>query len=215
MLRTNLIIYIFLVFCFSNSNYILAQEISMDNSEKELKIALGFDQWNGKQNMLRNGINLSKANLKTISNATEVRPENLFFMAKNVHDINFVKYRCQWQETKSDFVEITLSFLNSCLEAHEYLIENFISSTLPFEIKSKSLDIPSTVGDVSFYGGRCFIRNNIVVNIHAEGTMTNIIENLAKEIDLILLSQKTEELNANILPRLEIDNQKKIRVIEP
>lgn len=71
------------------------------------------------------------------------------------------------------------------------------------------------MGDVSFYGGRYFIRNNIVVNIHAEGTITNIVENLSKEIDLILLSQKTEGLYENILPRLEIDNQKNVKVIEP
>lgn len=125
-------------------------------------------------------------------------------------------YRSKWSQSEKDFVEITISFLNSNLESHEYLFDQYIlGSTLPLNTRENSLDNPSIVGDVSFYKGRIFIRNNIVVKIHAEGKMSTLVESIAKEIDKLILSQDIVDSYDKFKPRIVKDNNDKKIIIEP
>jgi len=126
-----------------------------------------------------------------------------------------VKYRSKWKQTDSGFLEITISFLNSVIDAHEYLIDQFVSSTLPFYLKEDTRDIPPDVGDVSFYKGRIFIRNNIVVKIHAEGEMKSLVKDIVKEIDTLLLAQETVESYDMVKPRIIITSDNKKEIVKP
>lgn len=204
-----------IIFFTSVPNNLFAQSVALDNSEEYLRNALDYTTWAGKYDNVRNGINLSTEKLLSLSNVTEVKPNNLFFLSQDSDGNYFVKYRSQWQKTETDFMEITISFLKSCIDAHEYLMYRFISTTLPIENIINHMDTTPFVGHVSYKNGCYFIRNNIVVKIHAEGEMRLLKEEVAKEIDTLLLAQHTENTyNENIKPAIvKVDNQ--YAIIEP
>lgn len=196
--------------------YCTGQPTQFLEIEKNLKKTIQFDSWPGKNKDLRNGINLSKEKLLTLSGANEITPKHLFFITQKEDGQSFVSYRSQWRESDKDFTEITLSFLHSGIEAHEYLFNQYImSSTMPLYLKENSQDKIPIAGDVSFYKGEIFIRNNIVIKIHAEGKMSSLTENIAKEIDKLLLTQDIADSYDKYRPRIVKDSIDKKIIIEP
>lgn len=184
--------------------------------EKLLKDSLKFEIWKGKDKDLLYGINLSKINIKSLSDAKEIKSKNPFYTSMRLNNEFFVKYRSKWYINDSDFVEITLAFLNSANEAHNYIVDYYlIGSTLPLEIKNKAKDIPTIVGDNSFYNGQIFVRNNIVVNIHAEGKLKDRVITIAKEIDAELMKQKTYKSEELVKPKIKLDSNNNRIIEEP
>lgn len=181
----------------------------------ELKRVLKFEEWKGKNKENINGVNLSDEKISGLSDLSEIKPRNLFFISQLENGKSFVRYRSKWQHSNNDFIEITLSFLDSGNEAQEYLIDQLISSGLPKEIKMNSIDSPAIVGSLSFYQGRIFIRNNIVVDIYAEGALKTKVFEIAKEIDEILLKHKTFYLEGKATPYITIDSNGRKMIIEP
>ncbi len=196
-------------------NDLFAQsDISENDERKELKRSLNFDDWPGKTNEIRNGINLSNLKIPVLVDTHEIKPKYLFFVSKKDNGELFVKYRSQWHLTKIDFTEITLSFYKSGIEAHENLIDQYMLTPLSLETRKISRDKQDVVGDVSFYNGRLFIRNNIIVKIYAEGELISRIASIAKAIDAILLSQEIVQSYDDITPRIQ-KNGDNVIVIEP
>lgn len=184
--------------------------------DKTLKKELQFEDWPGKNSNIREGINLSKLKIVELNDALEKKPKNLFFISRTQNDTPFIQYRSKWQQSDSAFIEITISYLNSSIEAQDYLIDYYIlGSSLPPEILKKSRDKPALVGDISFYNGQIFIRNNIVIKIHAEGQLQNRVLKIAKKVDSLLLNQETFKTNDFSKPRLEKDNNGNFVIIEP
>ena len=58
-------------------------------------------------------------------------------------------------------------------------------------------------GDISFSGGSKFIRNNIVVEIHAGGKMGEKVGEIASQIDVLLLNQPTIGYATDFKPIIE------------
>lgn len=193
-----------------------AQLNEIRNSEIALKKELKFGDWPVKNNQKRDGINLSSQKVKELENIKEVKPNKLFFIAKTQNDSSFIQYRSKWMQSDSSFLEITVSYMDSPIEAQNYIMNYYIlGSSLPYEILSKSKDEPVMVGDISFFNGQLFARDNIIVKLYAEGILHKKSLNIAKEIDSLLLSQSISDLKSNVKPRLQKDNKGNISIIEP
>jgi len=192
------------------------QPEKLENIEKSLKYSVNFENWSGKDSLCRNGINLSKTGITSLSNAIETRPKSIFFIAKDDNGKDFVQYSSKWTTGDNSFMEITLFFLNSGIEAQEFLFSRFVlGSTLPLEIREKGNDNPLLVGNISLFNGTLFVRNNIIVKIHCEGNLQNKLLNVSKEIDELLLSQKIGA-SRNILKPYIVKNSKGgTQIIEP
>jgi hypothetical protein len=192
------------------------QSESHESTDLNLKKSMHFDDWPGKNKEVKNGINLSKEKISALSGTTEIKPKKIFFISRKKNGEPFVSYRSKWQQNENDFMEITISFLNSGIEAQDYLFNYYIlSSTLPLNVIENSRDVPPVVGDVSFYKGRIFIRNNIVVKIHAEGKMTSRSMDIAREIDALLLAQNRVESFNKLTPRINKDSGNILKIVEP
>lgn len=211
-LKYSIFLYITLILLFKSTSLFAQPESKV---KSDLKKSLDFENWVGKSSDIRNGINLSKEKIPALSDVTEIKPKNLFFIVQKEDGEYFVQYRSKWTLIDHSFAEITISSLNSVEEAKEYLIDQFVSSTLPTGIMEKCRDISPIVGDVSFYQGRIFIRNNIVVKIHAEGDFIKRVKDIAKEIDLLFLAQKTLQAYNKVKPFIEKDSNGYQRIVEP
>jgi hypothetical protein len=195
---------------------ISAQNFDDVKLREEYKKSFEFGSWSGKSNIVRDGINLKTLELTSLETATKIFKEKDFFLYRLENGQNYIKHVSNWMIDVDDFLEITISYFNSGIDAQEYVIDQyFIGSTLPKNIKLNALDQMSVLGDVSFYGGRIFIKNNIVVDIHAEGQFESIMSKIAKEIDFLLSNQKTYNLPEKVKPRLEKDYNGNIRIVEP
>lgn len=209
----NIFVFI-LILC--NVINISAQNLDDDSLKKEFKKSLKFDSWTGKSNIVRDGINLSALKLTSLQTARKIVKEKNFILFRMENGEHFIKHVGNWKIGDDDFLEITISYLNSGIEAHEYVIDHyFIGSALPLSMKLNTLDQPSVIGDVSFFGGRIFIKNNIVVDIHAEGQFKSNMVQIAKEIDELLSSQKIYNSCDKVKPKLKKDDNGKISIIEP
>jgi len=76
-------------------------------------------------------------------------------------------------------------------EVQEYAIQRFFFSSMPFDLRVPKRDNPTIAGDISFSGGRRFIRNNIFIEIRTVGDMNDKISALTKDIDELLLTRPT------------------------
>jgi hypothetical protein len=138
---------------------------SINEYEMKLKESLRFEEWQI-SNKIINGINILDNKIPSLSYLSESRPKNVFYISENKNGEAFVAYHSKWYSSSESFIEVTMSILNSGYEAKEYLYNKYIlDTTLPFEIKSNCIDIPKIVGDVSFFRGRLFIRNNALCGL--------------------------------------------------
>jgi hypothetical protein len=193
-----------------------AQLNDFSDREIALKKELKFGDWPVNNNQKRDGINLSTQKVKELEIMKEVKPKKMFFIAKTQNDSSFIRYRSKWIQSDSSFLEITVSYMDSPVEAQNYIMNYYIlSSSLPYEILSKSKDESVMFGDISFFNGQLFARDNIIVKLYAEGIMKKKLLDIAKEIDSLLLSQSISDLKGNTKPRLQKDNQGNISIIEP
>jgi len=168
-----------------------AQSNSNGESIEGLKELADFDNWPGKSGLVRDGLNLSKCIIPSLSGIAEFKNDQKHFFTWEIEEELLIKYSSKWQTSPENFLEITLTFANSCQEAHEYLIKRFFSSSMPFEKRLHKKDHPIIAGDISFDYGRYFIRNNIVVEFQGIGTILDKITAAAVEVDNLLLENST------------------------
>jgi len=200
MIKKNRLIFIFIFFCFALVSFYCEKADSTNNPQhptenetvEKLKELTDFAKWPGKNGPVRDGLNLSKYAIPSLSDAIE-EPKNIpRFSAREITPGEIlVQYRSKWELSPQDFLSITLTFANTCEEAHEYLIERFFNSSMPFEGRVHRRDLPVKAGDLSFDDGRYFIRNNIIVEFHGVGTIVEKITQAAKEVDNLLLARST------------------------
>ena len=184
-----------------------AQPEHIEDLKKDLKNTLQFDDWPGKYTGIRNGIDPSKSEIYNLVDLEEIKAGRPFIISQNEIGTFFVTYRSKWLQSENSYIEITISILNSGSEAHEYLFEYYLmGSTLPIEIKESTLDDPPIVGDVSFYEGQIFTRNNIVVKIHVVGNLATRVKAIAQELDALILAQDVLQPSELLNPRIEIDS---------
>ena len=179
-----------------------AQGEIMDGSLDKLKELSGFAEWPGKTGPVRASVRFSKDQIPVLERTTEVWP-NKRPVLWEIEGGYVVRHRSRWQTGPEDFVDVVITVAESCEDAHEYLIERCFYTSLPFELRICHPDQPAVAGDISFAGGRKFIQNNLVVEIRAEGEMREKVDEIAKQIDVLLLNQPTMGSSTDFKPITE------------
>ena len=75
-----------------------------------------------------------------------------------------IGYRYRWDESSNNFIIINLTVAGAVELAYEYLNNKRLNCSCPI-VCLPSEDHPAIAGDISFGGGRHFIRNNIVIEM--------------------------------------------------
>lgn len=138
---------------------------------------------------IRGAVKLSVNEIPALEGATEIRSGErpwLWKMGWNVDNYDLVKYTYSWAFSDSDFVNVDLVVTKSEEEASKYLNDKRETSSLPLDLLQPE-DQPTVAGDISYGQGSDFIRNNIVIEMHAEGTFAYMTEKLARQIDKIIV----------------------------
>lgn len=196
----SVVIMLGLLACINDGLY--AQFASGDETLEKMKELSEFDHWPGKTGPVRAGLRLSQKLISALAGARDVW-QNDQAMLWEIEGGQVVKRGYRWQTESGDDVYVDLTVAESCQEAHEYLIERCYYTSLPFELRILRRDQPTVAGDISFRGGRKFIRNNLVVEISAEGEMKERIMEIAKEVDALLLTRPTAPSADQMKPVIE------------
>lgn len=178
------------------------QYVSEDQSLVNFKQLSDFSNWPGKTLPVRNGINLSNYRIKSISEAEEVKKKIPFSVRESEYAGILIKYRSQYKISQGNSISVTMTFTNTCENAHEFIIRRYYNSTKTFKSRIPKKDRSTVSGNISFDNGRKFIRNNIVVEIYAHGDMKNKVASLAKEIDNLLLERPTSPSTHSLKPAI-------------
>ncbi|MFH1940757.1 MAG: hypothetical protein ABIL68_01540, partial [bacterium] len=177
-----------------------AQDLLGKKSLTEYKKSVDFFNWTGKEGLVRSGINYSSFVLESLSGAQKVNKKKTFTLRKIEDEKYVVRYKSRWIIEKGNSIEILFYTAETCNDAHEYLIRHFYNSLTSSSDNIMREDVPTIVGDVSFRDGFVFIRNNIIVEIHAEGELRKKINLISKEIDELILMQPTASMAMQFKP---------------
>jgi len=181
-----------------------------DESLEKLKELADFANWPGKNGLIREGVNLNKYSIPSLSDASITSKGSQFYYQEAEDGVPaLVHHTVHWEKIKGDFLVVDLYIAESCDVIHEYAIQRFFYSSMPFELRVPKKDDPPIAGEISFSGGRRFIRNNIFVEISPNGEMLNRIAAVAKDIDNLLLARPTASSAEEFKPmiqRFEIAN---------
>ena len=145
-------------------------------------------------NQVRAGIKLANNDIPALAGTTELRsgekPELWEVNWKDEKKYYIVKFVSSWQQTQNDFIDVDLIVTETHDLACHYLLETREHCSLPLFLLEPE-DSPAVAGDISYGNGRQFIRENIIIDIHAEGNFIEKISDIAKQIDVILLKSPT------------------------
>lgn len=157
------------LFLVAGCNLIVGQNQSNDDESLDrLKELSDFNNWPGKNGVIRAGGILNQDRIPCLQGITEVL--NLKYPDIQESNGKFrVLYRYNWQLSSNNLLEASIVITESCEDAHQYMIERRFYSSLPFELRVPKRDKVPVIGDISFFEGREFIFNNIVGNLIFEG----------------------------------------------
>lgn len=157
------------LFLVSGCDFGIGQNQSDDDETLDrLKELSDFNNWPGKNGIIRAGVILNADRLPCLQGSTEVVKLKL----PDVHETDGklrVVYRYNWQFSSNDLLDASIVITESCEDAHQYLMERRFYSSLPFELRVPKRDEVPLIGDISFFEGWEFIFNNIVGRLIFEG----------------------------------------------
>lgn len=171
-----------------------------EGSLEKFKESSGYYDWPGKNGPVRDGIDLSKCIIPSLSDVPMIKTPSLFSYIAQENGNILPYFRSTWQIDKQNLVEIWVVFAETCEEAHEHAIYSYFNSQNPQIPKPDDTVI---AGDISFFNGHSFIRNNIFVRITPRGEMANRIAAVAKDIDNLLLARPTASSAEEFKPRIQ------------
>jgi hypothetical protein len=164
-----------------NNTIVLLFIVLLSNCDKETETITRGD--------IKGAIKLTTKEIPALEGASEIRSGEkpwLWKMGWNGDNYDLVKYIYSWSLSDSDFVNVDLVVTESEEKALKYLTEKRETSSIPLDLLQPE-DQPAVAGDISFGQGSDFIRNNIVIEMHAEGIFTNKTVKLAQQIDKIIV----------------------------
>jgi hypothetical protein len=138
---------------------------------------------------IRGAVKLSINEIPALQGTSEIkRGERPWLWKMGWHGDNYdlVKYVYTWTLSDTSFVNVDMVITESDEQALRYLTEKRETSSIPLYLLQPE-DQPTIAGDISFGQGSDFIRNNIVIEIHAEGIFNNRTEKLSQQIDKIII----------------------------
>lgn len=139
---------------------------------------------------IRGAVKLTTNDIPALEGATETRGGEKPWIWKAGWDnetFDIVKYLYSWTLSDVDFVNIDLIVAETEEQALQYLTEKRENSSIPLNLLQPE-DQPTIAGNISYGNGSDFIRNNIVIEIHAEGAFNEKTDKIAQQIDALILN---------------------------
>ncbi len=172
-----------------------------EGSLEKFKEMSGYYNWPGKNGPVRDGIDLSKCAIPSLSDIPIVtKPPFFSYIPEEENRKILGYYQSVWQIDRQNLMEVRVVFAETCEEAHEYAICSYFNSSNPQVPKPDDVVI---AGDISFFNGHSFIRNNIFVMITPRGELVNRKSAVAKDIDNLLLARPTASSSEEFKPRIQ------------
>ena len=151
---------------------------------------------------IRGAVKLSINKIPALEGATAIKSGErpwLWKMGWNGDNYDFIKYFYAWTLSDSDFVNVDMVITQSNEEALRYITERLNDTPFPLNASERQ-DKPAIVGDVSYDKGSNFIRENIIIEMHAEGIFMERKEKLALQIDKIIVEGTSVSSLSQIMP---------------
>lgn len=139
------------------------------------------------QNVIRPLVRLSTEDIPALEDAIQVKYGEIPWGHSNFIDNYVAKFEFRWET--DDYIYIEEYITENKELANEYLLEMHQYYTNPFIEEQK--DQPAVVGDLSYSQGREFIRDNIIIKIHASGELEEKLTEIAKQVDDKILKNIT------------------------
>lgn len=138
---------------------------------------------------IRVAVKLNVADIPALNGAIEIKGGEKPWIWKagwSSEVFNVVRFKYRWERSDTDFVYVDLSVTENQVLALEYLTEKRETSSIPINLQQPE-DQPTIAGEISYGSGQDFIRDNIVVEIRAEGEFDDETEAIARQIDALIL----------------------------
>jgi len=167
------------------------------------KESTGFNDWPGKFGPVIPHVNLAEKKIPILQSSYAVDSRNEYKTIYPVYDDEVetryvVEFTYRWSLQSDWDLSIRMFVAGSCVDAQEHLI-TMISGTA--DPSPPRRDIPPIAGNVSFKGGLYFVRNNIIMAFSYDGAaVKDILPEIARQIDDVLLAQPTYESPSEVLP---------------
>jgi len=156
--------------------------------------------------LVRSAIRLSPDTLpilkETIEFTASEKPEFWEVGWDDSEKYHVVKFSYSWRNTDNDFTNVDLIVAETDELACRYLDDRRAYSSLPLQFQ-EAKDLPAVAGDISYGNGNNFIRNNIIVEIRAEGEFAAKTTEIAKQIDALLLKSLTAKSAEQFKPGIK------------
>lgn len=155
--------------------------------------------------IVRTAVKLSQSDFPDLAGATEVRAGErpwLWEIGDDSGKFYVSNFNYHWKFSAHDFLTIDLFVTESREEASNFLTVLRNSNSLPEELRPQE-DKPPLVGNISYGGGRYFIRDNIVVENRAYGNLREKTTAIAKQVDVLLRASRTASSANRFKPKIE------------
>jgi hypothetical protein len=142
-------------------------------------------------NVIRPLVEFTTADIPTFNGMTQTKTiDNSFLSAtKMIDDSYSAQYEFKWVSESDDFAYFDIRIMENHDRAITTLTEMHNYYSNPFV--AESIDDPAKVGDISYMEGREFIRDNLIIRIHANDKFDDKITEIAKYIDSKLLKSQS------------------------
>ncbi|MHB9030894.1 MAG: FlgD immunoglobulin-like domain containing protein [Candidatus Latescibacterota bacterium] len=155
---------------------------------EEMKQAYHFSEWPGKDGRLIPRVDLTRENIPALPASKTLSDSFGRFNTWYFNGRYTLSYDFRWSVLRDWDVQVRMAVAGVCVDAHEYLLYRFMSRTDP---AMSVRDVPAVAGDISFNKGTYFIRNNIAIELYADGDLHARRAEIARQIDDILLARPT------------------------
>jgi hypothetical protein len=114
------------------------------------------------------------------------------------------EYRFRWQSADKKHYVFFIVWINQSKEqAFKTLAEMHKYYSIPLHILEDHKDSPAFVGDLSYFEGQEFIRDNHIVRIHTSEKFEGNVSDIAKYIDQMILKSQTFKSIKNVKPKID------------
>lgn len=123
-------------------------------------------------------------------------------------------YEYRWDSNGDDFAYIDIWVADSKDLALDILKEKQKAYSIPPNLLEQNKDIPAVVGDLSYYKGLEFVRDNFIVRIYYSDKFSNSVSEIAKYVDSKILKSPTYISVNQVKPVIKVFKTSNNPVIE-
>jgi hypothetical protein len=156
-------------------------------------------------NIVRTAVKLSQSEFPDLTGATEVRAGErpwVWEIGDEPGKCYVIKFNYQWKFSADDILDIDVIVAESREQATNYLTYRRQTSCIA-EFLQPPEDKPPVAGNISYGEGQDFIRDNIIVEIRAYGTLKEKTTAIAKQVDALLRTSRTASSTDRFKPKIQ------------